>query len=79
MKKTPINRIGKITKLRNKNLAKLKPPKDGLCQECHLKPDWRGLARHHIIKRSQGGNENPENIIWLCGKCHAKNHGRIEL
>ena len=72
MKKTPINKIGKITKLRNKNLAKLKPPKDGLCQECG---QLRKLDSHHIVSRSRGGDESKENIQFLCRVCHMKAHG----
>ena len=60
---------------------------DGRCEnpDC-LKPygDWRGLAAHHKIHKGMGGSSNPavhslENIIILCGKCHAAEHGIKEI
>ena len=24
------------------------------------------LERHHVLPRSRGGNNSPENLIWLC-------------
>ena len=30
------------------------------------------MNRHHIIKRSQGGDDSPENRIDLCILCHPK-------
>lgn len=38
-----------------------------------------GLQEHHIVKRSQGGKDNPANRILLCWECHhgtAGIHGR---
>ena len=29
---------------------------------------------HHIIKRSQGGKDTPDNLIALCRECHTKAH-----
>jgi len=66
-------------KARKKKLAKIAPPKDGKCMKCHEFPDFRGLQKHHIIPRSQGGKDTKGNIIWLCGKCHfGKNGHRTE-
>jgi 5-methylcytosine-specific restriction endonuclease McrA len=47
----------------------------GVCEDCHQSPDWRGLAPHHKIKRSQGGRDTEDNIIILCGRCHSLRHG----
>ena len=30
---------------------------------------------HHVIKRSQGGGDQPDNLITLCMYCHAVIHG----
>jgi len=30
---------------------------------------------HHKIKRSQGGGDDPENLILLCRICHGREHG----
>lgn len=38
------------------------------------------LEVHHIKFRSQGGTDNPNNLITLCEKCHKKVHnGKLEL
>ncbi len=70
-----INKLSLKQKIRNKNLSKIKPPEDGRCEKCHKLPDFRGLQKHHKRFRSQGGNDGRENLIWLCGKCHDKEHG----
>ena len=38
------------------------------------------LEVHHIKFRSQGGTDNPNNLVTLCDKCHKKVHaGKLEL
>lgn len=41
-----------------------------LCEECGSV----AVDIHHIVKRSQGGSDEPENLIALCRKCHSKKH-----
>ena len=77
MKWSRINPISKRQSRRMRELAKIKSPENGRCQECDNLPDWRGLQKHHQVKRSQGGDDE-NNIVWLCGKCHSKYHGIIE-
>lgn len=74
LKRKPINKVSKKQAKRNKELAKIPPPIDGKCQKCGGIPDWRGLAKHHLLFRSRGGKDNPENLLWLCGKCHSLAH-----
>lgn len=52
---------------------------DGLCEVCHSKGDWRGLAMHHIKLRAQGGKHEADNLELLCGGCHSKKHGIREV
>lgn len=33
-----------------------------------------GLQIHHAIRRSQGGSNEPENLVTLCWRCHAVAH-----
>lgn len=44
--------------------------------ECRLCGVRRGLERHHLIPRSQGGEDRDENLVPLCGPfenaCHRK-------
>lgn len=42
--------------------------------------DSKRLGVHHIKFRSNGGTDNPNNLITLCEKCHKKVHaGKLEL
>lgn len=42
---------------------------------CALCDSPRSIQVHHVIKRSQGGSNSPENLITLCMYCHAVIHG----
>ena len=47
--------------------------RDGHCRCCGGRS---GLHVHHIVFRSQGGSDEPDNLILLCSECHAnKAHG----
>lgn len=46
----------------------------GRCRHCEL---WVGEGHrhhHHIVYRSQGGEDTMENLILLCQKCHQAVH-----
>ena len=45
--------------------------------QCTMCSDTRGLQIHHVVKRSLGGSDFPDNLITLCWKCHAVAHGMI--
>ena len=49
--------------------------------QCFFKcKDAHKLEVHHIKFRSQGGTDNPNNLITLCSVCHKKVHaGKLEL
>ena len=34
---------------------------------------------HHVVKRSQGGTNEPSNLVCLCPICHAIAHGEYQL
>lgn len=83
MKKTRINPISKKQRRRklkwNDLVAYLiKNRAYGRCEVCGELPDWRGLSGHHIIPKSKGGKDTPENCLITCGRCHAvdKHHLR---
>lgn len=49
------------------------------CQCCKGKHKDSKLEVHHIIFRSQGGSDEPENLITLCHTCHYDlHHGKIK-
>lgn len=48
------------------------------CQKCKTKKGK--LHTHHIIFRSNGGTDTPDNLITLCEECHEKLHkGKFEI
>lgn len=50
------------------------------CQCCHGKHKDSRLEVHHIIFRSNGGSDDPKNLITLCRTCHTALHrGEISL
>ncbi len=65
-----MRRVSEKQTKRNKKLAAMAPPADGKCQICGNKPDWRGLARCHKKRRSDGRDDRRSNIVWACGPCH---------
>ena len=44
------------------------------CQCCKAKGKGVRLEVHHVVYRSQGGSDNPDNLITLCVKCHEAVH-----
>jgi len=51
---------------------------DYKCQECGTKEGK--LHVHHIVFRSNGGTNSPDNLIALCADCHEKVHrGEFEI
>jgi|GEM_PF-745932 len=44
------------------------------CQICKKKIANIQNEVHHIIPRSKGGSDRPDNLILLCQNCHAKVH-----
>ena len=44
---------------------------------CELCRSWQNIdPPHHIIFKSQGGDDTPENLISLCRDCHDDAHGK---
>lgn len=44
------------------------------CQHCKGKSKDKRLHAHHIVFRSNGGTDAPDNLIALCETCHGKLH-----
>jgi HNH endonuclease len=58
--------------LRRFRLSNLDEP----CELCERRP---GTDPHHVQFRSQGGDDTPENLLWLCRLCHDGIHdGRLD-
>ena len=39
------------------------------CQHCRA---WTDLTVDHVVPRSQGGSDDPENLQVLCGPCNSR-------
>ena len=37
--------------------------------------DKEAVSLHHIQPRSEGGTDDPRNLVWLCKSCHDKVEG----
>jgi len=80
-------RIKPISKKRREQLRKeallkieLLDRARGRCEKCGNLPDWRGLSKHEIKSRAQGGDPlDPDNCEMLCGGCHSLEHGIEEV
>ncbi len=52
----------------------------GRCRVCRKRGHWGAtslldkLHRHHMVYRSQGGEDTPENVLSVCAGCHAAIH-----
>ncbi len=58
---------------------------EGLCERiiagrrCMSAGDWRGMSRHHKVKRSHGGKDTLENLLVVCYPCHSALEGLREI
>lgn len=48
-----------------------------ICAACKMAYPF--LDDHHMVQRSQGGDDNPSNIAKLCPNCHRLAHRSIWL
>ena len=47
------------------------------CQTCSL--ETHDLYRHHIVPTSKGGLQTSGNMVKICGTCHGKIHGKLDM
>lgn len=70
--------INKVSKNRQKELPYWEAVKKETIERAKYQCEIQGedcvrnyaLTPHHITHRSQGGSDEPENIIWGCAECH---------
>jgi len=48
-----------------------------ICQHCKGKSKDKRLHAHHIVYRSNGGSDEPDNLLTLCETCHDKVHDNM--
>ena len=42
---------------------------------CILCDSAQYIQIHHVVPRSEGGSDFPENLVTLCSRCHGQAHG----
>lgn len=53
---------------------------DGRCEVREAPGCWGGGEQaHHRRMRSQGGTDAPENLLWVCERCHRWIHDHPEV
>lgn len=50
----------------------------GPCQVCGVRSSVHGMSLHHVVPRSAGGSDVPENLAVLCGHGTVGCHGDVE-
>lgn len=66
-----INPISTKQREKQRELARLVPTLLARSRGyCEANCGRRGMDPHHVIKRSQGGDNSLENLVWLCRYCH---------
>lgn len=63
----PAKRVRDPDLMRRLHLERFGEP----CERCEARP---GTQLHHIVLRSQGGDDVAENLAWLCWHCHHLAH-----
>jgi 5-methylcytosine-specific restriction endonuclease McrA len=52
----------------------IKQRDNNTCKLCSTEYDFRNTQVHHIVPVSDGGSDEYENLILLCGICHVEVH-----
>ena len=50
--------------------------KCNICKSKGFGSNSKRLEVHHILERSKGGTNSPDNLITLCSECHKKVHSK---
>lgn len=51
---------------------------DGWCEARTVVCSGRATQVHHLLRRSQGGTDAPENLLGVCVRCHERIHSHPE-
>lgn len=84
-RKTPLKRTN-MTRKRRKASPAMKQARrlaveraEGLCEARWADCAGRAEHAHHIRRRSQGGEDEVDNLLMVCFKCHAAIHANPSL
>ena len=51
---------------------------EGKCNGCEVLFPFRNMTIDHIIPRSRGGTDDPDNLQLLCGACNSTKSNRTQ-
>jgi 5-methylcytosine-specific restriction endonuclease McrA len=82
-RKRGLRRFGKKARRDRDELAEVKPKllarSGGYCEARVSKHCTTvGTDPHHIVRRSQGGKNGLDNLVWTCRACHDEIHAYPE-
>ena len=75
VKRTRIRQISKKKAARNREYTGIRAfvaeRAGGLCEaQTSGVCTTYGQHAHHVLRRSQGGQDEPSNLLFVCAKCH---------
>lgn len=74
IKRTAIKKRLKVDKALKEARIVVAARSQGLCEGRTTVCTGQGEAVHHILRRSQGGQHDPGNLLVLCTACHSWVH-----
>ena len=63
----------KLSRAKYSLLCQYIAERDYVCRGCYKN---LSVDVHHLVYRSQGGDDSPRNCVGLCRSCHDKAHRR---
>lgn len=69
---------GPRVKASREQWKKLQAEKQGPCRVCGASAYLGYTGLHHLVPRSQGGDDVPDNLVPLCGSGTMGCHGKVE-
>lgn len=64
----PKNKRRKLSAKKYRELCEYIADRDPICQICRKRAS---VDVHHVIKRSQSGDDSKNNLVGLCRHCHS--------
>lgn len=68
-----VDRIAEAAKPLLRQSRRWKEGEDKVCVYCGAE---REITRDHVLPKSRGGGDDPENIVWACRNCNSAKGNR---
>lgn len=79
-RRTPLRRVGKKAQRDRDEMTTSRVliihRSGGRCEADGFSPYCSGVGTeaHHVVRRSQGGSNDPSNLLWVCAADHQRIH-----